>query len=57
MVVEVRNPMTQIRLPKNWKITGWGPEGEGVEATGPNGAKVIAPRERDLLEVIREIQR
>ncbi len=39
-------------LPAGWEITGYGPVGEGVEATGPGGFKVVAPVEEDLFGAI-----
>lgn len=43
------------KLPKGWSITGWGPEGEGVEATGPNGSKVVTAFDSELSKAIREL--
>jgi hypothetical protein len=45
--------VSRAQLPKGWKITGWGPLYEGVEATGPDGQKVIAPTEEGLPKAIR----
>ena len=43
-------------LPDGWKVTGWGPLGEGVEATGPQGQTLIALLEEDLPGAIRQAE-
>ena len=44
------------KLPSGWRITGHGPLGEGVEATGPEGQTVTAAFEEGLPRAIREAQ-
>ncbi len=42
-------------LPQGWRISGWGPEGEGVEAIGPQGQLVMAATREGLARAIRDV--
>lgn len=41
-------------LPSGWRISGYGPLGEGVEAAGPYGQRVIAATDEELVRVVRD---
>lgn len=45
---------TPNHLPPNWRLTGWGPLHEGVEATGPNGQTLTVPDFEDLIPAIHK---
>jgi len=45
---------TPVHLPRGWRITGTAALGEGVEATGPDGARVITAWEEELPKAIRD---
>lgn len=45
--------MNKATMPKGWKVTGWGPEGEGAEAKGPAGESVTACTVEELPAAIR----
>lgn len=47
----------QDQMPEGWRVSGWGPEGEGAEATGPNGVIVAALTTEELPEAVRAHQR
>jgi hypothetical protein len=44
-----------VKLPKGWRITAHGPVGEGVEATGPDGARVVTAWEDQLPAAIKAL--
>ena len=47
----------EVKLPKGWRITAHGPVGEGVEATGPGGARVVTAWEDQLPAAIKALSK
>jgi len=42
---------------EGWRISGWGPEGEGVEAIGPEGQRAVSPTWEGIAKAIKEASR
>lgn len=48
--MKISNP----KMPRGWRLSGWGPEGEGAEAKGPNGETVMASTPEGLPGAIKK---